>query len=202
MSSIEKSTSVSKPDAWTKLEGFGLSYGPEEEVYKDTWLSLKKRPFLDRNQKEASWSWVARNRGTQAVVLFAKTKTEQKLILIRQFRMPLARWVWEMPAGLVDEGESLETAAHRELLEETGYTGEILRIFEASATSPGLSSETVHVVHMLCDDQAKQSCQEASEAIEVFLLDKKDIPQFLEDANAKQEILDSKLQVFLSAAFF
>lgn len=45
------------------------------------------------------------------------------MLLQKQFRPPLGKVVIEVPAGLVDEGESAEEAAVRELREETGYVG-------------------------------------------------------------------------------
>jgi ADP-ribose pyrophosphatase len=53
--------------------------------------------------------------------------TGAELLLEKQFRAPAGRIVVELPAGLVDESETVEEAALRELREETGYVGEIVR---------------------------------------------------------------------------
>lgn len=52
--------------------------------------------------------------------------TGAELLLEKQFRPPAGKLVVEFPAGLVDEGETVEEAALRELREETGYVGEVI----------------------------------------------------------------------------
>src|ERR1035441_9492784 len=46
---------------------------------------------------------------------------KNRIMLVRQFRLPAAKSLWELPAGRLDEGEKPLEAAHRELKEETGY---------------------------------------------------------------------------------
>jgi len=47
-------------------------------------------------------------------------------VLVKQFRPPISQVVVEIPAGLIDDGETVEQAAIRELKEETGYVGQLL----------------------------------------------------------------------------
>ncbi|MCE5279456.1 MAG: NUDIX hydrolase [Planctomycetaceae bacterium] len=73
---------------------------------------------------------------------------EGELVLVEQFRPPLQARVIELPAGLVgdtDAGrdESLETAAHRELMEETGYVAASIEPVACGAASAGMSNETM-----------------------------------------------------------
>jgi ADP-ribose pyrophosphatase len=64
------------------------------------------------------------------------------LLLLRQYRHPVALSMWEPPAGLLDQvGESPLAAAKRELLEETGYTAGTWNVLVDFANSPGGSSE-------------------------------------------------------------
>jgi|GEM_PF-115044 len=69
-----------------------------------------------------------------------------RIILIEQYRHPLHRRLWELPAGLLDiEGEPAQVAAARELTEETGYAAARWSVLLDVATSPGFTEETVRI---------------------------------------------------------
>ena len=68
------------------------------------------------------------------------------VILIEQYRHPVGRRLWELPAGLMDvDGEPGQLAAARELMEETGYAAEHWSVLLDVATSPGFTEETVRI---------------------------------------------------------
>jgi 8-oxo-dGDP phosphatase len=69
-----------------------------------------------------------------------------RILLIRQYRHPVGRLLWEVPAGLRDvPGEPLEKTAQRELLEEAGYLAADWQVLADVYTSPGISSERLRV---------------------------------------------------------
>jgi 8-oxo-dGDP phosphatase len=69
-----------------------------------------------------------------------------RVLLIRQYRHPVGRLLWELPAGLRDvAGEPLHLAAARELLEETGYQAADWRVLVDFYSSPGISTERIRV---------------------------------------------------------
>jgi ADP-ribose pyrophosphatase len=69
-----------------------------------------------------------------------------RVLMIRQYRHPVGRLLWEIPAGLRDKpGEPLLAAAERELLEETGYRATDWRVLGDFFTSPGFSTERIRI---------------------------------------------------------
>jgi 8-oxo-dGDP phosphatase len=71
---------------------------------------------------------------------------DDRVLLIRQYRHPVARLLWEIPAGLRDvAGEPLRATAERELLEEAGYRAADWRVLTDTFTSPGISSERLRI---------------------------------------------------------
>lgn len=63
---------------------------------------------------------------------------------VKQSRPAIGQTTWEVPAGLIDEGETPEEAAARELGEETGFGGTLTLLTQAY-TSPGFSTEKVYL---------------------------------------------------------
>lgn len=71
---------------------------------------------------------------------------EKEVILINQFRAPMGRWILEVPAGIIEDGESWLDAAKRELIEETGYVAKSFEEVLSICLSPGYSDETMTIV--------------------------------------------------------
>jgi 8-oxo-dGTP pyrophosphatase MutT (NUDIX family) len=72
--------------------------------------------------------------------------TSGNVVMLEQFRHPLRRRLWELPAGLMDQdGESARSAAERELAEETGLSARHWSILVDIASSPGFTDEAVRV---------------------------------------------------------
>jgi ADP-ribose pyrophosphatase len=68
-----------------------------------------------------------------------------RVLLVRQYRLPARRYMWELPAGRVDEGESVVRAARRELVEETGYRARTLTKLAEFYASPGFLAEKMTI---------------------------------------------------------
>jgi ADP-ribose pyrophosphatase len=87
-----------------------------------------------------------RHSGASAVVpLLELSDGETKVILIRQYRYAAEGYLYEVPAGRLEEGETPEACAHRELKEETGYTAGIMTPLTTIFTTPGFTDERIHL---------------------------------------------------------
>jgi ADP-ribose pyrophosphatase len=82
-----------------------------------------------------------RHRGS--VVIIA-TPAPDQIILIRQFRPVIDRWIWELPAGSLDRGETPETAVVRECEEEIGLTPGQMTLLGSWYPTPGFCDEIMH----------------------------------------------------------
>ena len=71
---------------------------------------------------------------------------QDRVLLVRQYRHPVGRLLWELPAGLRDvDGEPPLATAERELAEETGWRAESWKTLADCFTSPGMSSERIRI---------------------------------------------------------
>ena len=72
-------------------------------------------------------------------------KSDPRVLLARQYRYAANDFLWELPAGRIDEGEDELPAAKRELLEETGFTGKRWKRVMFFYVSPGFLDETMAI---------------------------------------------------------
>ncbi len=71
---------------------------------------------------------------------------EGEIVLVRQFRFGVSDFTWELPAGLMDPGETPAAAAARELEEETGYVGRVAGMLGVLHPNPALQANRCHFV--------------------------------------------------------
>lgn len=90
---------------------------------------------------------LVRHPGAAAVVplLSHPESADPSVLLLRQYRYAAGGPIWEVPAGVLEPGESPETCARRELLEETGARAERIEHLTTIFTTPGFTDERIHV---------------------------------------------------------
>ena len=125
---------------------------------------------------------------------------EGEVILIRQYRPPLDGPVVELPAGLCDFGESMEEAAGRELIEETGYAAGRLRFLIKGPMSSGSSSEMLSVFVATELEYVGIGKRDETENIEVLKVPVKGLAVALLEMQADGSIIDLKINGMVEMA--
>ncbi len=78
-------------------------------------------------------------------VVIVPVLDDGRILMVYQYRIGPRDWLYELPAGTIEEGEEPLETARRELVEETGYeAAELVKLFEMYS-SPGTSTEVLHV---------------------------------------------------------
>ncbi len=104
----------------------------------------------------------------------------EEAVLVEQYRYPIDRVRLELPAGVVDEGEALEAAARRELLEETGYQADAMHVLGRLAVEPGRQTNYGHVFVAPGVRRVAEPDLDASEDMRVRLVPADDLPRLVE----------------------
>lgn len=175
-----------------------------EVLAKTKFLSLYNAKYENKNGKERNWT-IASRKGkdiltetliqgkedkVDAVVIVAFHKRENKLVLVKQFRVPINDYIYELPAGLVDEGEEAIVSLKRELKEETGL--DVIEIIPSMGRdkvylSPGMTDESVNLVYCICDGEISKDGLEDDEDLEPLLISKEEAKAILQS--------DSKIDI-------
>ncbi len=166
------------------------------------WIKLEELTYTDKMGKSRKWEMASRVNDLGAVGIFTKLMPSEQVVIIKQFRAPLDGYVLEFPAGLIDDGESHEVAALRELREETGYTGVVKAVYPPVYSSPGLTNESIALVVVEVDesDPINQNVTpnlESSEDIETILVPLKALKDYIISAVEQGIHCDAKLLSFV-----
>lgn len=146
-----------------------------EEIASTRWLKLQTLSYTDPQDRERKWDMATRTTRTpgsvDGVAILAllhsagNSRQSDEMLLVTQFRPPVNAVTLELPAGLIDAGETPEQAALRELKEETGYVGTVASCSATLAMSPGLTDEAVKLVVVDVDLAAAEN-KEPTQALD------------------------------------
>ena len=164
---------------------------PEQVMWQGRFIAAKTR---------GKWEYVSRTRGVHAAVILAID--EDHVLLVEQYRVPLGCNCLELPAGLVGddvEGEAAESAAIRELEEETGYRARHMAELGRFHSSPGMVSEAFTLLRAEGLERVGDGGGTEHEEIEVHRVPLAEIPAFVAAKRAEGCAIDVKLLLLMSS---
>lgn len=125
----------------------------------------KTYEIISRNKDIQSLEQL-QNRQANAVVMILTDESGDRILVSREYRMAMAQWIYNFPAGLIDPGETPEESARRELWEETGLR--LLRVddvLDNSYSAVGFANERNVCVFGVAAGEFRKSTSDVEEII-------------------------------------
>lgn len=169
------------------------------------WLNIFKVSYVDNEGVNRVWQVASRSTEPKcvtghfsrpdAVVIVPFHTSKEKMVITKEYRVPLAGYEYGFPAGLIDKGETVQEAARRELKEETRLElTSLIKIGPAIFSSAGMTDESVSMVYVECDGEPSNDGGEGSEDIEVIFVSQKKALRLCNDSSIK---FDAKAWIVL-----
>ena len=168
-----------------KTQNRFLNFFELEAVHRDGRVS----PYYMASRAKAASQLKAvthKNKPDGVILYGVYGENRDRVVLIRQYRYPLGDYVYEFPAGLVEDGEEMRDAGIREMYEETGLTFSPVEAGCYSRpffTTVGMTDESCGTVFGYCSGEPTSIHQEASEEIQVVLADRAEAKRILQEEN-------------------
>jgi ADP-ribose pyrophosphatase len=157
------------------------------EVYKCKLFRVTEDEAVDPKTGFEIKRSVVRHAGSAVMMAVDKKK---RILLVRQYRLPADRYLWELPAGRLDPGEKPLQAAKRELAEETGYSARKWSKLASFWVSPGYVEERM-TIFLATDLTEGEATPMDDERIETRWFKRKEVAEMI--ASGKLE--DAKTMV-------
>lgn len=162
-------------DKLSYLNSFVIDYRTKSGKQRQWELvSRQSRERLEREIFEAE-SY------TDGAMMFATDENKERVVVLREFRVSAGQYVYMFPAGLVEQGESIESASIREFKEETGMDFTPHFVEKERYVSVGIVNERVNIVYGAFHGEPSNRHQEDNEHAEILIIDRNQAKEILEN---------------------
>ncbi|MDD3922491.1 MAG: NUDIX hydrolase [Endomicrobiaceae bacterium] len=161
----------------------------KEKVYYGKAVNFCNDVVLLPNNQKATREYID-HPGAVAVIPFLNKKD---IILVKQFRYPINKITYEIPAGKLDKKESLIKCVKRELKEETGYSAKKIKKLLSFWPTPAFSNEVLHI-YIATELSSGKNCPDDDEFVENVIISYKEALQMVKNGKIK----DSKTIIALT----
>jgi ADP-ribose pyrophosphatase len=157
-----------------------------KEITKNTIFRVTLDHAVDPDGFEIK-RFIVQHRGSAVMM---PVDENNRILLVRQYRLSARQYLWELPAGTIDEGETALQTARRELVEETGYRAKTWRKLAEFFPSAGFLSEKM-TIYLATELTAGEATPMEDERIEVRWFTSKQV----DDMIRAGKILDAKTNI-------
>lgn len=138
--------------------------------------------FIATRRKEGELSCQTKDHAKADAVMMVPIMANGDIVFIKQYRPAIDDYIYEMPAGLVDKGETIEQAVKREMFEETGLDViDMTLLVKPSYNSVGMTDESIAIYVVKVDGTPSIEHNEGNEDIEIVVVKHQDIFRFVDE---------------------
>jgi ADP-ribose pyrophosphatase len=161
-------------------------------VWEGKFLKCVITKYVDSSGTVREWESFERV-NCKGIVAIVPVTDDNEVLLIRQFRPPVDRYVIELPAGLSEREDNLEEAARRELLEETGYVVKEMIYLTEGPLSSGASGEILTAYLARGLEFRGLGKRDETEDIEVLKIPMNELYRKLSTLRSEGNLIDLKI---------
>lgn len=151
-----------------------------DTVWQCPWWSVRRDQISTPSGAEGEFYYMEKSK----CVFVLPITQEGQVVMIRQYRIPVTSWCWEIPAGGVKQGQTLEQAAALELKEEVGGSAEKIEYIGQFFTSNGTTNEE-SFLYIATGVTLGEPDREELEIMETHLKTPAEVLQMLDDSEIK-----------------
>lgn len=157
-------------------------------LHSTKFLNLIQTIFTDKKGQKKTWFWAQRPNSQNAVVIVATVG--DKIVVTKEFRVPISGYEIGLPAGLIDPGYDIKTTVIKELKEETGL--DVVKFIKEPSpivfNSAGLTDEGCSIAYVEAAGAISNTNLQDSEDIEAYLLTKNQVKELMNRAKQNHNI--------------
>ena len=154
-----------------------MKYKGIHKILEGKFITRYDVDYLTAEGHEKTYEIISRNRNLQtledlqnkvpdSVIMILTDKAGERILVSREYRMAMAQWIYNFPAGLIDPGETPEESAKRELWEETGLTlTKVTDVLDNSYSAVGFANERNICVFGVAAGAFRESTSDAEEIV-------------------------------------
>lgn len=118
---------------------------------------------------------------SDGAVMFGTDEKEEKVVILKEYRVSAGKYVYMLPAGLVEKNEDIKDASIREFKEETGLDFEPVYVEKERYVSVGIINEKVNIVYGYYSGKPSNAYQEDNEDAEILIIDRSEAKRILHE---------------------
>ena len=154
-----------------------MEYQGIRKIHEGRFITRYDVDYVTAEGRQKTYEIISRNRNIQtlddlqnrkpdSVIMILTDQSGEHILVCREYRMAMAQWIYNFPAGLIDPGETPEQSAKRELWEETGLRlVHIDDVLGNSYSAVGFSNERNTCVFGIADGEFRKSTSDNEEII-------------------------------------